>query len=88
MRRVMESIAPDELTHAALGYAIADWAEAKLDAAALRRVAAAKRAALDTFVDRHENGTDDAEAIREAGMPGAGDAARLTAAMRDVARHP
>jgi hypothetical protein len=76
MRRVMESIAPDELTHAALGYAIADWAEAKLDAAALRRVAAAKRAALDTFVDRHENGTDDAEAIREAGMPGAGDARR------------
>jgi hypothetical protein len=85
VRAVMESIAPDELRHAALGYAIADWADAKLDASASRRVADAKRAALDALLARHEGAVSDAESIREAGMPSPIDAARLAFAVARAA---
>jgi hypothetical protein len=48
----MRAIAPDELRHAALGWAIAEWAEAKLDAAQRQRVRAARDAAARELVDR------------------------------------
>jgi hypothetical protein len=46
VRATMASIAPDETRHAALGWAVAAWAEAKLDADARARVEEARREAI------------------------------------------
>ena len=40
--QAMAEIAPDELRHAALGWAVAEWLDSKLDAAARERVRAAR----------------------------------------------
>ncbi len=50
LRETMQSIAPDELRHAALGWAVAAWAESKLDVAARSRVRTARLQALDTLL--------------------------------------
>jgi hypothetical protein len=47
VRRVMRAIARDELRHAALAWRIADWLDARLDAAARARVREARGAALE-----------------------------------------
>ena len=46
LREAMREIAPDELRHAALGWAVAAWAESKLDAQARARVRSARNEAL------------------------------------------
>jgi len=46
VRATMASIAPDETRHAALGWAVAAWADARLDAAARARVRDAQRKAI------------------------------------------
>jgi hypothetical protein len=46
VRATMASIAPDETRHAALGWAVAAWADAKLDADARARVEGARREAI------------------------------------------
>jgi hypothetical protein len=56
VREAMATIAPEELSHAALAWAIAEWADARLDAEARDRVRDARDAArevvLDAKVDR------------------------------------
>jgi rubrerythrin len=50
VREAMRAIAPDELSHAALAWAIADWAETRLDAAAALRVRSARPSAANELV--------------------------------------
>jgi hypothetical protein len=52
MREAMRAIAGDELRHAALGWAVAAWAEARLDAEARERVSDARRAAARELTTR------------------------------------
>ncbi len=47
VRRLMRTIAREELRHAALSWDIAQWLESKLDAKARSRVARARRAAIE-----------------------------------------
>ncbi len=52
IREAMAAIAPDELRHAALGWDVAAWAEAKLDAPARVRVREARQAAVASIVQK------------------------------------
>jgi hypothetical protein len=67
---VMRRIARDELRHAALAWAVAAWADTKLDGAARERVRAARRHAVLEL--RGEIGRDPHEALATvAGCPSA-----------------
>lgn len=81
IRSAMASIAPDELDHAALGHAIADWASGALDAPARERVIAARRAAFARLEADASRATAEEEAMTEAGLPAPSDALRLAAAI-------
>jgi hypothetical protein len=70
VRAVMGRIAPDETRHAALGWAVAKWAETKLDAAARARVAAARREAVAELL-READVEPAAELRASAGVPSA-----------------
>jgi hypothetical protein len=56
VRRTMAAIAVDEIRHAELGWAVDEWIRPHLSAAALRRVARARRDAVQTLLDdtRHD----------------------------------
>jgi hypothetical protein len=49
VRRLMRVIAREELRHAALAWRIADWLDARLDAAGRARVGGARREAIDAL---------------------------------------
>lgn len=64
----METIAADETRHAALSWAIAEWAEPKLDDEARARIREQRREAVEAL--RNEAGVKVAEELsRAAGMP-------------------
>ena len=67
-RSAMSRIAADELRHAALAWAVAEWAEARLDAASLARVRRARRRALRSLAAELERPVD-ATLVRAVGLP-------------------
>ena len=76
VRAVMARIAPDETRHAALGWAVATWAEGKLDEGARARVAEARRAAVAELL--HEADVEPSGELRTvAGIPSARTAREL-----------
>ena len=81
VRAAMRAIAPDELRHAALGWAIAAWADRGLDESARTRVAAARSRAVSALL--HSTHIEPAaEVARATGAPSARDHARLAETMR------
>jgi len=78
VRRVMRRIARDETRHASLAWAIDGWVRPQLSAAAQRRVAEARRGALDE-VAAEARREPDGELVQRAGLPGPGAAERLAA---------
>jgi hypothetical protein len=59
VRAAMKGIAADEVRHAALAWAVARWAEARLPPGAKRRVEAARRRAARALVEGGERGRAD-----------------------------
>jgi hypothetical protein len=70
IRRAMQSIARDELRHAALSWSVADWLDAKLDAPARARVRAARDAAARELVDGASRELS-RDMVRALGLPAA-----------------
>jgi hypothetical protein len=68
IRAVMRGIARDETRHAALAWRVARWSASGLDAAARRRVAKARRAAVDAL-EQQSDAPVDCEFMTLAGMP-------------------
>ncbi|HEY1958585.1 MAG TPA: ferritin-like domain-containing protein [Polyangiaceae bacterium] len=83
IRAAMREIAPDEMRHAALGWAVAAWAGARLQADARARVASARNRAVHDLLQTASI-EPDAAIARATGAPRARDQARLAAAMRDA----
>lgn len=84
VRLAMAAIAADETRHAALSYAIDDWARSRLGAAARRRVEEARRQAHETLARDVERPIPAATAAL-AGLPDAATARRLAAAVGQLA---
>ncbi len=83
IRRSMARIAHDETRHAALAWAVARWAEGRLDERARRRVVAARRTAVARLM--RDLGAELPPAVRaDAGLPSAREARALAAAMTEV----
>jgi hypothetical protein len=80
VRAVMSAIAPDETRHAALAWAVAEWASTKLDSAARARVEAAREAAVAELLCELAR-EPPAPLRRVAGLPSATRARRMIAAM-------
>jgi hypothetical protein len=80
VRAAMRAIAPDELRHASLGWAVAAWAETRLSGDARERVRAAREEAVRDLLQNAHN-EPDAEVSRATGAPRAADATRLASAM-------
>ena len=80
IRAAMRGIAADEIRHAELAFAIADWAAARLPAAARARVAEARQAAL-AEVRREAAAQRPAELMDVAGLPPPAAAEALAAAV-------
>jgi len=77
VRAAMERIAEDETRHATLAWGVAEWLDGQLDAAARRRVHAAKRRAVLAL--RRSAADPPADVQRVAGVPGP----RIAAALLD-----
>jgi hypothetical protein len=73
IRRAMKTIARDEMRHAQLSWAIAQWLETKLDARARARVSRARSEAVEALARgaRHE---PDAGVVQRLGIPSAAQA--------------
>ena len=84
VRRAMAAIAADETRHAALSYAVDEWARCRLGAAARRRVMEARRTACDALARDVEQPTPLATASL-AGLPDAAVARRLVEAVGQLA---
>ncbi len=76
IRAEMATIADDETRHAALAWAVAEWASARLDAAGRARVAEAKAKAVDALRAEIEAETP-ASLVATAGLPTAASARAL-----------
>ena len=83
VRAAMKRIAADETRHAALAWAIARWAEARLDEAARARVREARDEAVRELAREVGGGAVD-EVTSEAGLPAPADARALVRAMSDA----
>jgi hypothetical protein len=81
LRRCMAAIAEDETRHAALAWAVARWAEARLDARA-RASVARKRVAALTCLERELGRALPPELVRDAGLPNASQGCALLRAMK------
>jgi hypothetical protein len=82
VRRVMAAIAPDEIRHAELAWAVDAWAGRRLDAAARERVAAARRQAVAELNAEMARPVA-AELVRRVGLPEPARAAQLLSAAAD-----
>ena len=80
--RLMESIARDETRHAALSWAVADWAEARLDAGARAVTAEACLRAVDGL-RRDTNAQVPGELMTRAGLPDAAQQRALIGALEE-----
>jgi hypothetical protein len=76
LRAAMKRIAEDETRHAALGWAVARWAEGQLDARARARVEAARQAAIEELA-RHAVDEPPIALQRVAGLPSAAASRRM-----------
>ncbi|MGD0526959.1 MAG: ferritin-like domain-containing protein [Polyangiaceae bacterium] len=81
--RTMAAIAADETRHAALAWAIAGWAEPRLDAKSRRAVRAARRGAV-RVLRRETRAALPAVLIRRAGLPSAARATALLDALDEA----
>jgi hypothetical protein len=82
VRAEMRRIARDETRHAALALRVAKWAERKLDVAARRRVADAKRAAVvQVFAELEYDLSPDVAQV--AGVPSSAQARRMAATLTE-----
>ena len=71
VRAAMAQVAPDEVRHAALGWAVAEWADSQLDEDARTRVRAAQREAVASL--RKELETEvPSDLVQVAGLPASG----------------
>jgi hypothetical protein len=82
VRRSMARIAADETRHAALAWAIAEWAEPRLDDAARARVARWRRRAI-RGLEREMTRPVPGELLRVAGLPPAGPARAMIRSLRE-----
>jgi hypothetical protein len=82
LRDAMQEIAPDELRHASLAWAVAAWASSRLSSDAQARVRSARDAAVRDLL-QNANVEPDAIVAAATGAPRAGDAMRLAATMRE-----
>jgi hypothetical protein len=83
VRRAMGRIAVDETRHAALAWAIARWAEPRLDARARARIRKAQRAAIERLTADVAHALPTA-ARREAGIPSTAEARALLGTMAEI----
>jgi hypothetical protein len=83
VRKSMVGIARDETRHAALAWAVARWAESRLDEHARSRIARARRAAVRAL-EKDVGVALPASASREAGLPSALEARALIAGLSEV----
>ncbi len=81
VRQLMSTIADDETRHAALGWAVARWAEEQLDDAGRDRVRAARREAVEKLRAEVVQRVP-ASLILIAGLPDAGSASRMLAVLQ------
>jgi hypothetical protein len=81
VRAVMARIAPDETRHAALAWAVAKWADSRLDAAGRARVREAKDAAVAELL-RETEAPPPAALVAVAGVPDARRAKAMIEGMR------
>ena len=80
--RLMGAIAEDETRHAALSWAVAEWAAPRLDAAARARLAARCGEAI-AALRREAGGRVPCELVTAAGMPGAEQQRALVGALEE-----
>jgi hypothetical protein len=80
VRAAMSRIAREETQHATLAWEVAQWAERRLPGPSRRRVADARRGALETLA-RELAADPPRELVEELGVPTAAQAARLLQAM-------
>jgi rubrerythrin len=81
--RAFEAIAEDETRHAALSWAVARWADTKLDQAARGRIAAAQADALAALASPSD-ALPDAASMATLGLPSRDARATLARGMRDL----
>jgi hypothetical protein len=81
VRAAMRGIARDELSHAALAWAVARWADARLDAPARKRIARARTRAI-ARLERELSRSIPTPLVEDAGLPSSARARELVAAMR------
>ena len=77
VRHTLARIAPDELRHAELSWALDAWAQRHLSAAEREQLLAARAEALRTLTREVEESTPGEEAVRLAGLPSREDARAL-----------
>jgi len=82
-RRVMKSIAPDEVRHAEIAWSVASWAEPQLSESARRDIDAARREAFVELL-RSTEGRIPAAHVTVAGLPRPVTARRLAERMGEV----
>jgi len=85
VREAMQRIASDELRHAALGHAIAEWLTPMLTPAARHRVLAATRDALAALASGVALDAPSAEIVHAVGLPEPRDALRLATVVEGLA---
>jgi hypothetical protein len=81
LRAAMRGIAKDETRHAALAWKIHDWADRRLEACDRRRVAEARREAVEEMVNAVVR-RPSSSVQRLAGVPGPAEATRMMAHLR------
>jgi len=80
VRALMKAIADDETRHAALGWAVAKWAEARLTPAERTKVTRARATAVAEMTALVTREVPE-ELVREAGVPDAASARRMLASL-------
>jgi hypothetical protein len=86
VRHTLARIAPDELRHAELSWALDAWAQRHLSAAEREQLLAARDEALRTLLREVEESTPDEEAVRLAGLPSREDARELVRGLAELVR--
>jgi hypothetical protein len=80
VRRAMQRIAKDEARHAKLAWAVAEWIDGQLDAAARRRVRRAREKAIEQL-RREATALTEVALTERLGMPSAAQASAMLDAL-------
>jgi hypothetical protein len=86
VRQALARIAPEELRHAELSWALDAWAQRQLSAAEREQLLAARDEALRTLTREVEESTPGEEAVRLAGLPSREDARALVHGLAELVR--